>query len=248
MTARAMGPVLAGSSRTTRPRSFQPVRRESRHAGEREHRIWGPLGASKPEADRFRWAMMQAAKFYNRQGKRPGKHNGHLGGIGIEVLEYLLYSADWKTGALEPAIAYICERIRRSRAAVVEALARLKEHGFLDWIRRTEPTDNVGAGPQVRQISNAYGFSLAALAAKAPSAATWIKRVLGIGRPPPDCEDGRRNQAREDAERMFNSLSCEDLARARVDDPDLAELLARLGRHLDLSASSKGGQTKGMEK
>jgi hypothetical protein len=150
MTARAIGDVLAGRETKGR-RTFQPVRRDSRHRGEREERIWRPLGRN-PEARRFKSALIQAADFYNVANKQPGKHNGPLGAIGLEVLRYLLRIVDHKTGRLEPAIATVCEKIGRSRAAVVHALARLKAHGFLDWLRRTEPTENVGAGPQVRQI------------------------------------------------------------------------------------------------
>jgi hypothetical protein len=206
------------------------VRRNSRHAGEREDRIWRPLGRTKRECFRFRDELLETAKWYDRSGKQPGKHNGHLGGIGIEVLEFLLKLVDFKTGRLEPAIDTICERIRRSRAAVVRALARLKEHGFLDWIRRTEPTDNVGdAGPQVRQIPNAYGFDIARL----PRAcAAWIRKKLSSG-PPPDCEASRRAEDRENFDAMLDQAPAEEQARVIVGDGALGDALASLGRSLD---------------
>src|SRR3546814_16618597 len=78
----------------------------------------------------------------------------------IELLRELYRIVDYKTGRLDPSIGYLMRQLRRSRAAIVHALARLKEHGFLEWIRRTEPTGNVGFGPQVRQITNAYRFCL----------------------------------------------------------------------------------------
>lgn len=239
MTARAIGDVLNGTSGPKVRRTFQPVRRNSRHAGEREHRIWRPLGRNAREGRRFAAAVMKAAEFYELRNKQGGKKNGPIGHVGLEVLRALFRFVDFKTGRLEPAIATICERIRRSRAAVVSALARLKEHGFLDWIRRTEPTDNVGAGPQVRQITNAYGFDLARLPR---SAAAWAKKVLGIGQPPPDCEDGRREQHRADMDAMLDTVSCEEQAEALVDDDGLRESLAAFGRALDSSASSPGGQ------
>lgn len=206
------------------------MRRNSRHAGEREERIWRPLGSTKREAFRFREELKRTAKWYDRSGKQPGKHNGNLGAIGIEVLEFLLDLVDFKTGRLEPAIDTICERIRRSRAAVVRALARLKEHGFLDWIRRTEPTDNVGdAGPQVRQIPNAYGFDIARL----PRAcAAWIRKRLSSG-PPPDCDSTRREQDRADFDAMLDQAPAEEQARVLAGDGPLGDALASLGRSFD---------------
>lgn len=237
MTARAIGDVLAGRETKMR-RTFQPVRRNSRHAGEREHRIWKPLGGTKDEARRFKFGLIDSARRFEREGKQPGKHNGPLGGIGLEVLHSLLFDfVNWKTGRLDPAIATICEKIRRSRGAVVRALARLKEHGFLDWIRRTEPTDNVGAGPQVRQITNAYGFDIGSLPKRARA---FVRNLLGRG-PPPDCDSARRAQDQERTEVMLDSLTCEQLARTVIDDDGLAEAAAALGRALDMSASSNPG-------
>src|SRR3546814_19650743 len=57
----------------------------------------------------------------------------------IELLRELYRIVDYKTGRLDPSIGYLMRQLRRSRAAIVHALARLKEHGFLEWIRRTEP-------------------------------------------------------------------------------------------------------------
>jgi hypothetical protein len=189
-------------------------------------------------------SMLQAAEQYDRRGKAAGRKNGHLGHIGLEVLRELFRFADWKTGCLEPAIATICERIKRSRAAVVEALARLKEHGFLDWIRRTEPTDNVGeAGPQVRQIPNAYGFDIARL----PQAArAFVKKAIGWGLPAPDCEEARQQQDRAELDAMLDTCSSEEVARFAAGNDALGDSLAALGRALDRSASSPGGQNPGV--
>jgi len=242
MTARTIGEVLAGSGAGKARRTFQPVRRDSRHRGEREDRIWRPLGSTTRQARRFMGAMLQAAEFYDERNKQPGKHNGPLGSIGLRVLRELFRFADWKTGRLEPAIATICERVRRSRAAVVAALARLKAHGFLDWIRRTEPTDNVGAGPQVRQITNAYGFDIARLP---KAAAAFVKKAIGWGIPVPDCEEARQAQDRADVEAMLDTVSLEDQARFIAGSDGVGDALAGLARSLGTSASSKNGQNPG---
>lgn len=238
MNARAIGNVLNGTAGPKIRRTFQPVRRDSRHAGEREHRMWRPQGSTKAEARRIHAAVMKAAEFYDRHNKQPGRWNGPLGAIGLEVLRELQRIIDFKTGRLEPAIATICERIRRSRAAVVRALARLKAHGFLDWVRRTEPIDNAGAGPQVRQITNAYGFDLASLPR---SAAAWVRKILGKG-PPPDCEVARGEQARAETDAMLDTVPLDEAARFHAGDGPLGDALADLGRALGRSASSRKGQ------
>lgn len=240
MSARAIGDVLNGTSGPKIRRTFQPVRRDSRHAGEREHRIWRPLGSTKREAFRFRDALLEAAERFDEQGKRAnqGSHSGPLGYSGVRVLKEMLRIVDFKTGRLEPAIATICERIQRSRATVVRALARLKEHGFLDWIRRTEPTDNVGAGPQVRQITNAYGFDIAKLPGMA---AAWIRKRLAAP-PTPDCEAERHRQDKADVDEMLNAAGSEEAARFRAGDSPLGDALAALGRSLDKSASLEASQ------
>jgi hypothetical protein len=244
MSARSIGEVL-GTSPGKPPgmrRTGQPVRRGSRNRGEREETIWRPLGINRREARKYIAAMLQAAEFHDRRSKLAGKRNGDLGHVALEALRELFRFADWKTGRLEPAIATICDRIKRSRAAVVAALARLKAHGFLDWLRRTEPTDNVGAGPQVRQITNAYGFDLARLP---KTARAFVKKAIGWGLPPPDCEVARREQDRAEVDAMLDTLNCEEQAMAIIVDDELAEAVAGVGRALDKSASSPGGQNPG---
>jgi hypothetical protein len=79
-----------------------------------------------------------------------------------------------------------------------------------------------------------------------PAAAkAFVKKAIGWGMPPPDCEEARREQAAADVEAMLDTLSKEELARAIIDDDELAEAVARLGRALDSSASSKAGQNPG---
>lgn len=206
-------------------RTFQPVRRNSYHRGDREHRIWQPFDPQE------RWARLRSAELFELEHKEWGKRDGPLGHIALEVLRVLYRVVDYRTGRLEPSLDWLMRRIRRSRAAIVRALARLKAHGFVDWIRRTEPTGNEGAGPQVRQIPNAYGFRLPA------SAANFVRKIMRRP-PPPDDDAWRRQDAAERAEAMVAGLPLEEQARALVDDPQLAESLARLGRAIESSASS----------
>ncbi len=83
------------------------------------------------------------------QGSR--KKNGPLGIVAIEVLEYMVNLIDHKTGRLEPSIATLMQKLNRSRDAIWKALNALRQHGFIDWLRRYVPTNSEGSGPQVQQ-------------------------------------------------------------------------------------------------
>lgn len=227
---------LVGGTREKMVRSFQPVRRNSYHSSDRRSHVWRQIAPTSREARRLIAARLKAAEFYDRRHKEAGKKNGPLGHVGLEVLRELYRIVDFKTGRLEPAIDTVCKALRRSRAAVVDAMRRLKEHGFLNWVRRTEPTDNAGAGPQVRQITNAYFFDLPR------HAAAWVARIVGNG-PPPDCEVARQEAAEAELRAMQDTLDPREFAEHVVNDPQLAEILARFGEALSKkSASSLSGQ------
>lgn len=73
----------------------------------------------------------------------------------LKVYRYLLRLRGKKSGRLDPTIRWIADNIYHSRNAVAAA-QRLKEHGFLDWIRRCQPIE--GALPdeqQTEEIANA---------------------------------------------------------------------------------------------
>jgi hypothetical protein len=135
-------------------RPAEPVRRHSRPQGRCEGVFWRPF---KPR-DVARY--LTAAERFERAGKKPGDRGGPLGTVAIEVLRELLRLIDYRTGRLEPALTTLMARTKRSKDAVVRALAALRRHGFVDWLRRYIPTGNLGAGPQVQQTSNAYRLAL----------------------------------------------------------------------------------------
>lgn len=159
----------------TKRRTYQPIRRNSRERGRCEAGFWQPF--KKGQTTDF----MRAAEQYELMSRQKGQRRGALGPIGLEVLRDLLRLVDYRTGRLDPAISTLQKRLKRSRDAIVRALKALKAHGFLDWIRRFEPTGERGrAGPQVKQASNAYRLSLPTVA----------KRLLGwLGSPPPVPDD-----------------------------------------------------------
>jgi hypothetical protein len=241
VTARSIGELLAGLNPAKATRSFQPVRRNSYYASDRRSTsMWRPIAHDSRQARRLIAARLKAAEHYNERNKQPGDRQGPLGDVGIRLLRELYRIVDFKTGRLEPAIDTLCQRINRARATVVKYLAKLKEHGFLDWVRRSEPIDDAdGAGPRVRQITNAYGFRLPA------SAANWVKKILGNG-PAPDCELAHREADRAEVNAMLASASNNEAIDFLIDaeaNPQLAEILKRMGDTLSKnSASSRNGQ------
>jgi len=231
VSARSLFQIAGGKAKKAH-RTGQPVRRSSYRAGEREQRYWRPFNKAE------RNARMRAAEVYDRKHKIAGRRNGPLGAIGVDVLRELMRMIDFKTGRLEPAIATLAERLRRSRGAIVSALARLKDHGFLNWIRRFEPIEDRDAfGPQVKQVTNAYWFGLP------KEAADMVRRMMGKG-PLPDDEATRRKAEEEQTAAMLATVSAEDLAAFRAgNESPLAKALASLGRRVDLNnANSPGGQ------
>jgi len=201
------------------------VRRHSRLEG-REGQFWRPFDPR----DIARY--MLAAERYERATRAKGQRSGRLGPVALEVLRELMRLIDYRTGRLEPAISTLCERIRRSRDAVVRGLANLRDAGFLDWIRRYVPTDHEGRGPQVQQTSNAYRLMLPAMAAK----------LLGrfASHPPAPVDDQERRKADMAAHAaMIAGLPLWEQPAQIVEDDGLADALARLGRALAERESAK---------
>jgi hypothetical protein len=135
-------------------RTGQPVRRNSRHKGRCEQGFWTETNRQTLQE------IVLGAKRYDKAHKEKGKSCGPLGSIAIEILEYMANLVDFKTGRLEPSIATMMAKLRRSRGAICKALDALERHGFLQRMRRFEPLPNAGKGPQVKQSSNAYRLSL----------------------------------------------------------------------------------------
>lgn len=207
--------ALAGA---TAARAREPVRRNSRLLGRYEAVFW--RATSRQEVRR----IVLAARRYELAGRPAGRRNGPLGHVAIEVLELLGNLVSFRTGRLEPSLDTLTRLLRRSRAAVVKALQALRVHGFLDWLRRYEPTGQTeGCGPRVRQVSNAYRLSLPARAA----------RLLGrLMEAPPLPEDVVHAQEARAAELTAHkaSLPLDQLALFEAGDSPLGRALASLGR------------------
>lgn len=187
-------------------RTHQPIRRHSRPAGGCEGVFWRPTSRRDVEQIKL------TAKRYELATRQPGARNGALGFVALEVLEYLSNLVNFRTGRLDPSLDFLMRKLRRSRDAIVRALKALRDHGFVDWLRRFEPTGNEGRGPQVRQVSNAYRLSLPR------RAAAMMGRFFQI---PPAPDDHVHAQEIHAAEIEAHRAAMSELERTMMDvDPD----------------------------
>lgn len=232
------------------PRSGEPVWRNSYYRGQIEDRVWRPIhDGTKRGGQRWTRALLKRAKeleFASRLKRReqqPGTENGALGTVGLEVLEYLYRIVDYAKGTLEPAIATIAEEIGRSYSAVHRALVRLRDCGFLRWMRRSEPIEGAEPGePQVRQITNAYALLVP------EGMRSWLGRILRPA-PAPACEADRRASDAAELERMAKALTTEEW-QSTFGAAANGDVLASLAKSLDRRdlrdrESSSDGETGG---
>jgi len=201
------------------------VRRHSYDIDDPRAQVFRPIGDGTTKGA-LRWidALVRTAKEFDLVHKKPGCR-GPLTPYGVRVLEELLRLPNFKTGRLDPALDHLMKVTGYARATIVRALARLKVHGFLDWVRRSRSTGNDRElGPQRAQTSNAYFFDVGRLAR---SVRQRFLQLLG---------------KREEAARRRGDLDpppapAEPAARRTPGDPGLAAALAALGAAVQ-SASS----------
>ena len=218
--------VLAPACTGARPQSRTRLHRTSHRLGTCEATFW--RSTTRQEVQK----IIKAAQRYELHGRKPGRRNGPLGGVALEILALFGNLVSYKTGRLDPSLDWIMDKLKRSRDAVVRALKALRDHGFLDWLRRFEPTPNEGRSPQVRQVSNAYRLS-------AP------RRALALlgrwsGRPslPEDDAAARADRKAIEAEHVA-SLDLGAFASFQCGDSPLGRALAQMGKALDLRESAK---------
>lgn len=229
----------------TKRRTFQPVRRNSYDVHDARAKVFRPIaGGELASALRWRDKLVQTAQEYDDHHKKHGSRLGPIGDTGIRVLDTLLTRCcDFKTGRCEPSIETLMRYTRYARATVVHALARLRKHGFLDWVRRTRRTENErGEGPQVAQETNAYFFELTRLPGRVFKR---FKQLLG-GRAAVEAERQRKAaEARRESELAATPLSKLGTALAGESDSELAALLDRMGAAIearDAGTSTREGR------
>jgi len=203
-----------------------PVRRHSHFKGRSEARIWRPTNRQEVQK------VLLAAKRYELAERQKGERAGPLGSVAIEVLEFFVNLVDFRTGRLEPSLDTIMGKVRRSRDAVVRALKALRAHGFLDWLRRYEPTGREGSGPQVQQASNAYRLSL-------PEKALRLLGRFGKSPPPPDDHVAAQAARAAELNAYRKALPLDGLALFEAGNTALGRALAALGKSLQERESAK---------
>lgn len=185
------GAILTGFNR----RAPNPVRRQSHLVGSCEQGFWSRCSRAEIQQ------ILLAARRYEVAGRQRGQRNGPLGAIALEVLALMANLVRYKSGRLEPSLAYLMTTLKRSKDAIVRALAALRAHGFLDWLRRFAPVEGEGKGPKIRQTSNAYRLSLPARAAH------LLTRWIGRPAIPEDilaAEEERKSEYKD----LIVSLNC----------------------------------------
>lgn len=223
-----IGAVLGGAPAKPAP---EPVRRHSRLRGRCEGTFWRPT--SRAETAR----VLLAAERYDRAGRGPGRRNGPLGHVALEVLAYMANLVRHSTGRLEPSIDTMIARLKRSRDAIARALKALRVHGFLDRLRRYEETGQEGRGPQLRQVSNAYRMLLP------PRAARMLGR-WGKAPPLPDDVVQEREERAAELRAHRDELPLDELAWFEVESGPLVQALAQLGRGLQERESAKRSESQ----
>lgn len=200
-------------SRRASRRTHQPVRRKSTLAGKHDRHFWKPT--SRKEVSK----IVIAAKRFELGTREAGKRNGQLGGVAIEILDLFANMVSYKTGQLDPSIDTLMRKLRRSRDAIVRALKALRDHGFLDWLRRYVPTGNEGKGVQVKQTSNAYRLLLPRKLVE------WLG-AWGWSMPLPDDFTHATEARNAEMEAYEATLSPEAYAMHRIEDEALAATVA----------------------
>lgn len=240
---RSLGEILGNLPAAKSRRSGERVWRNSYYVGQIEHRIWRPFKGNGGTRGVKRWigAMLQCAREFekstrrSRQKNNPGVRNGAIGEIGLAVLETLYQRfLDYKSGQLDPAITTIAEAVGHSYAAVHAALRRLRDAGFLQWVRRSEPIEDADpAGPQVRQVSNAYVAWLLP-----PIIERMMRNRLGKAPAPDDATWAAEQRAKEWQAMLDEMSSAEFHATTWTGDKLAGETLARIAALLDKERES----------
>lgn len=212
MTGAALD-TSALSEAIARKRKLEPPERRTQCKVRRGSWLAGSNGRARLTWYDCNQRIRALHKWERKQKKRERRKNRAVGHIGVAVYEYLARRATHPRQRLDD-LAYeaLAAIVGYSRSAVVEAVKRLKQYGWLDWRRQYRPTGQPGVrgGVQVEQAPNAFVIL-------AP-----VEQLLAIGirlgRPPPPDD----HAAAAEAGRAANAAA--DLA-----ESPLGRALERLG-------------------
>lgn len=220
---RTVGAILTASCNRART----PVRANSHRVGTCETSVWKPI--ARAEVQR----ILRAAQRYELAGRRPGRRNGPLGHIALEIITLFANVVSFRTGQLDPSLDWVMRKLKRSKDAVVRGLKALRDHGFLHWLRRFQPAQSNERGPQIRQASNAYQLRLPERAL-ALLGKHWASRPA---LPEDNIQATLERAANQDAYR--STLRLDRLALFELGDNPLGRALATLGKTVQQRESAK---------
>lgn len=145
--------------------------RGSVDVADRRAQVWHRIGDGS-EAAGLAWgdAKLKTAEdmdeaFRTSKDRRPWQR-APLGDIAIKLLKRIVRQfLDFKSGRCEVTLDKMQEVTGHARSTICRALSRLREHGFINWVRRSHITGRDELGQDIReQTSNAYFFDLQGMA------------------------------------------------------------------------------------
>jgi hypothetical protein len=103
--------------------------------------------------------LWHAARKWDRDTRQSGRHGGIIGRTALTVFYVLAFDfQNFATGRLDPSLDMIAAKAGCCRRAAVNALAKLRDLGLLNWVRRCEEDRDVEGRFRLRQRTNAYGL------------------------------------------------------------------------------------------
>jgi hypothetical protein len=103
--------------------------------------IRDPHAHSTPLDRNDRARVLWLAESLERRTKAPGRKNGALGAVGVEMLRALFKRTNWASGICFPSYACLQTMTGRCRATVATALKRLEAAGIIRiirWLKRIQ--------------------------------------------------------------------------------------------------------------
>ena len=111
-----------------------------------------------PMAKKAAVKLWHRARDLDRGTHEAGRHGGAVGPTGLAVLHALIFDfLNHRTGRLDPSYAAIAQKAGVCVRTVATALARLRELGILNWVRRCAESWRDGRFV-LEQETNAYGL------------------------------------------------------------------------------------------
>ena len=112
--------------------------------------------ASPPMPKKAAVRLWHRARDFDRGTHQPGRHGGAVGHTALQVLHALIFDfLNHRTGRLDPSYEAIARKAGVCVRTVATALARLRELGILNWVRRCAESWRDGRFV-LEQETNAY--------------------------------------------------------------------------------------------